>query len=176
MSNFLRPHGLYNPWNSPGQNTGVGSLSLLQGIFPTQGSNPSHQHCRWILYQLSHTGSPRILEWVAYPFSSGYSRPKNWTRVSGIAGGFFTNWAIREAPNVFSSHCIWGWCWKRRTLWSLSLMPSAFLLSMEKLWPKSKFNEKWEQAETEKNRQRGPHKNSLIIKRSQGSFLLTGYR
>ena len=66
MSNFLRPHGLYSPWNSPGQNTEVGSLSLLQGIFPTQGLNPSLQHCRWIFYQLSHKGSPRILEWVAY--------------------------------------------------------------------------------------------------------------
>ena len=41
VSNSLRPHGLYSPWNSPGQNTGVGSLSILQGIFPTQGSNPS---------------------------------------------------------------------------------------------------------------------------------------
>ena len=40
VSNSLWPHGLYNPWNSPGQNTGVGSLSLLQGISPTQGSNP----------------------------------------------------------------------------------------------------------------------------------------
>ena len=40
MSNSLQPHGLHSPWNSPGQNTGVGSLSLLQGIFPTQGSNP----------------------------------------------------------------------------------------------------------------------------------------
>ena len=48
-------------------------------------------------YQLSHKGSPRILEWVAYPFSSGSSRSRNWTRVSCIAGGFFTNWAIREA-------------------------------------------------------------------------------
>ena len=62
------PPGLLCPWNSPGQNTGVGSLSLLQGIFPTQGSNPGLLHCRWILYQLSHKGSPRILEWVAYPF------------------------------------------------------------------------------------------------------------
>ena len=44
--------------NSPGQNTGVGSLSLPQGIFPTQGSNPGVLHCRWILYQLSHKGSP----------------------------------------------------------------------------------------------------------------------
>ena len=40
MSNSLQPHGLYSPWNSSGQNTGVGGLSLLQGIFPTQGSNP----------------------------------------------------------------------------------------------------------------------------------------
>ena len=55
---------------SPGQNTGVGSLSLLQGIFPTQGSSPGLPHCRQILYQLSHKGSPRILEWVAHPFSS----------------------------------------------------------------------------------------------------------
>ena len=56
------------PWNSPGQSTGVGSLSLLQGIFPTQGLNPGLPHYWWILYQLSHKGSPRILEWVAYPF------------------------------------------------------------------------------------------------------------
>ena len=55
------------------KNTGVGSLSLLQGIFPTQGSNPSLPHCRQILYQLSHKGSPRILEWVAYPLPSGSS-------------------------------------------------------------------------------------------------------
>ena len=54
VSDSLRPHALYNPWKSPDQNTGVGSLSLLQGIFPTQGSNPSFLHCRWILYQLSH--------------------------------------------------------------------------------------------------------------------------
>ena len=54
----LPPRGLYSPWNSPGQNTGVGSLSLLQGIFPTQGSNPGLPHCRLILYQLSHKGSP----------------------------------------------------------------------------------------------------------------------
>ena len=46
------------PWNSPGQNTGVGSLSLLQGIFPTQGSNPGLLRCKQILYQLSHKGSP----------------------------------------------------------------------------------------------------------------------
>ena len=82
---FVTP---WSPWNSLGQNTGVGSHSLLQGIFPTWGSNPGFPHCRQILYQLSHQGSSRILEWVVYPFSSGYSWPRNWTRVSCIAGGF----------------------------------------------------------------------------------------
>ena len=107
-SDSLPPHGFHSPWNSPGQNTRVSSFSLLQGIFPTQGSNPGHPCCRWIslpaepsgkpkntgvgslnllqlifptqesnqglrhcrliLYQLSHKGSPRILEWVGSPF------------------------------------------------------------------------------------------------------------
>ena len=40
VSDSLWAYGLYSPWNSPGQNTGLGSLSLLQGIFPTQGLNP----------------------------------------------------------------------------------------------------------------------------------------
>ena len=59
MSDSLRPRGLiqYSPWNSPGQNTGAGGLSLLQEIFPTQGLNPGLMHCRWIHYQLSHKGS-----------------------------------------------------------------------------------------------------------------------
>ena len=96
VSDSLQPHGLYSPWNSPGQNTGVGSLSLLQGIFPTQGLNPGLLHCRQILYHLSHKGSPRILEWVVYPFSCGSSQHRNWTRVSCIAGEFFTNWTTME--------------------------------------------------------------------------------
>ena len=54
VSNCLWPHRLYSPWNYPGQNTAVGSLSLLQGIFPTQGSNPGLPHYRCILYELSH--------------------------------------------------------------------------------------------------------------------------
>ena len=58
---------LYRPWNSPGQNTGVGSLSLLQGIFLTQGANPGLLQCRWILYQLSHKGSPcKMLGWMKH--------------------------------------------------------------------------------------------------------------
>ena len=56
--NSLQSQGLYIPWNSPGQNNGVSSHSLLQGIFPTQGSNLGLRHCRWILYQLSPQGSP----------------------------------------------------------------------------------------------------------------------
>ena len=48
------PCELYSPWNSPGQNIRVGSLSLLQGVFSTQGSDPGLPHCRWILYQLRH--------------------------------------------------------------------------------------------------------------------------
>ena len=113
MSDSLQLYELCSPCNSPGQNTVVCSLSLLQGIFPTLGIEPSSPalqadslpaeppgklknsevdslsllhwvfliqelnwgllHCRWILYQLSHKRSPRILKWVAYPFSRGSS-------------------------------------------------------------------------------------------------------
>ena len=58
QADSLRPSGSYSPWNSPGQNTEVGRLSLLQGILPTQRSNPGLPHCRRILYQMSHKGSP----------------------------------------------------------------------------------------------------------------------
>ena len=76
VSNSLQPHGLYSPWNSPGQNTGVGSLSLLQGVFSTQELKPSILHWRQILYHLSHNGShkgslkstgvgsPSLLQWI----------------------------------------------------------------------------------------------------------------
>ena len=84
VSDSLQPHGLYTAWNSTGQNTGVGSLFLLQGIFLTQGSNPGLPHCRRILYQLSYEGSPRILQWGAYPLPSGSSQPRNGTRVSWL--------------------------------------------------------------------------------------------
>ena len=97
MSDSLQPHGLYSPWNFRGQNTWVGSLCLLQGIFPTQGFNQGLLHCRQILYQLSHQGSPRILEWAAYPFSRRSSWPRDQIEVSCIAGGFFTN-SYRGSP------------------------------------------------------------------------------
>ena len=87
MADSLNPHGLCSPWNSLGQNTGVGSLSFLQGkIFPTQGPNPGLLPCRQILYQQSHKGSPRILEWVAYLFSSRSSQPRNRTWVLWLSG------------------------------------------------------------------------------------------
>ena len=67
VSDSLRPHGLCSPWNSPGQNTGVGSLSLLQQIFLTQESNRGLLHCRRFLCQLSYQGSPLL--WYAVSFS-----------------------------------------------------------------------------------------------------------
>ena len=85
--------------DSPGKNTGVGCHALLQGIFLTEGLNPGLLHRRWILYRLSHWGNPRILEWIACPFSRVSSWPRNWTRVSCIAGRFFTSWATRETQS-----------------------------------------------------------------------------
>ena len=73
----LDPTRLLCPWDSPGRNTGLGCQVFLQGIFPTQGSNPGLLHCRWILYQLNHQGSLRIQEWVAYPFSRGSSQSRD---------------------------------------------------------------------------------------------------
>ena len=77
--------------HSPGKNTGASCHALFQGIFSTQGLNPGLLHCRWILYHVNYQESPRILEWVAYPFSRGFSRPRNQTRVCHIAGGFCTS-------------------------------------------------------------------------------------
>ena len=101
VSDSLLPHGLqpakfFCPWDSPGKHTGVGCHDLLQGIFPTQESNPGLLHCRQMLYQLSHQGSPGILEWVAYHFSRGTSRPRNRNRVSCTAGVVFTNWTTQD--------------------------------------------------------------------------------
>ena len=82
----------------------VGYHALLQGILPTQGWNPGLPHCRLILYQMSHQGSPRTLQWIACPFSRRSSRPRNQTRVSRIAGRFLTSWATREVDmNVYRS-------------------------------------------------------------------------
>ena len=94
----LWPHGLYSLWNSPGQNPGVGSLSLLHGIFPTQGLNQvSHIAGRFFTSWATREAQDRLLVWVAYPFSSGSSPLRNQIGVSCMAGGFFTGWATKEA-------------------------------------------------------------------------------
>ena len=95
----------------------VGCHALLQGIFPTQGSNPGLLHCRQLLYHLSHQGSPWILEWVAYPFSRGSPHPWNQPRVSCIAGRFFTSLTTRGKKKIINYqgspgvliHCCINW-------------------------------------------------------------------
>ena len=89
--------------------------SLLQEIFPTQGSNPGLPHCRQILFHLSHQGSPRILEYVAYLFSRVSSRPRNQPGVSCIAGRFLTPWATREAL-IHSIRQLWR-CQRMNLFW-----------------------------------------------------------
>ena len=95
MSDSLWSHGLYSPWNSPGQNAGVSSRSLLQGIFPTQRWIPGFPHCRRILYQQSYQGSPKCFllshfshVWLCAtpqtaahqaPLSLGFSRQEHWS-------------------------------------------------------------------------------------------------
>ena len=99
VSDSLQPPGLYSSWNSPGQNTGVGSLSLRQGIFLTQGSNSVLPRCRRILYQLSHKGSPRILKWVAISSSRKSSWPRDLIHISCvpcIGGWILYHYAPRE--------------------------------------------------------------------------------
>ena len=107
MSDSLQRQGLQHtrllcPWDSLGKNTGLGCHALLQGIFPTQGSNPGLPHCRQILHWLNHKGSSRILEWIAYPFFRGSPQPRDRTQVSHIAGRFFIDWTTREAQEYWS--------------------------------------------------------------------------
>ena len=131
MFDSLWPHGLDSSWNSSGQNTGVGSLSLLQGIFPTQGLNPGLLHYRQILYQLSHKGSPRILQWVAYLFSSGSSRPRNRTRVSCIAGGWYFIVVLICILLLFNLWFSLGWC--------MMLVPLSTQVTQYSGWTPSKI-------------------------------------
>ena len=95
------------PWNFPGQNTGVGGLSLLQGIFPTQDSNPGLPRYSQILYQLSQKGCPRIMEW-------------EW-RILSLLQMFLT-----QESNQSLLHC-------RQILYQLSHQGSPTI----QVWPKS---------------------------------------
>ena len=103
-SHGLQPARLLCPWGFSRQEYRMGWHALLHGIFSTQGSNPGVLHFRQILYQLSHKGSPRILEWVAYPLSRETSQPRNPTGVSSIAGRFFISWATQEAQRGCVTH------------------------------------------------------------------------
>ena len=166
MSNSLQPCGLCSPWNSPGQDTGVGSHFPSPGDLPNPGIEPrspalqvdslpaepqtSHKllccESHWVVSTLcdpmdySPPGSSvhgilqaRILEWVAIPFSRGSSRPRNRTEDSCTAGGFFTNWAIREVlPTSKFLFCLnyvnMGLCFPPRTLSVIPIKIAPFFL------------------------------------------------
>ena len=83
VSESLQPHELYSPWNSPGQNTGAANCSLLQGIFPAQGSNPGLPHCRRVLYQLSHREVQEY--WSRQPTPSPADLPNPGTELGSLA-------------------------------------------------------------------------------------------
>ena len=104
MSDSLWSQGLYSPWNSPGQNTGVGRLSLLQGIFPTQGSDSGLPHCRWILYQLSHKGGDQDF-WQSHPHQcNNDSRVKMNLRQALITAS--PGWRLVELQGCFPLACV----------------------------------------------------------------------
>ena len=130
MSDCLWSHGLYSPWKSLGQNTGVGSHSLLQEIFPTQGSNPGLPHHRQILYQLSHQGNLKILEEEAYPIPSISSWCRNQTAISCIAGGFFTTMHVNSHHPTGQSICFLLLHWHVKQSESHSVMSN----SLQPLW------------------------------------------
>ena len=111
VSDSVRPHRrqparLPRPWDSPGKNTGVGHHALLQGIFPTQGSNPGLLHCRQILYQLSHQGS---LYTCMNMCVKAYLL---------CTHEIISHWTIKMflIMDEFSNKCWWGWK-QNLTLW-----------------------------------------------------------
>ena len=113
VSDFFQPHGLYTPWNSPGQNTGVGNLSLLRGTFPTQKSNPGLPHCRRILYQLSHEGSPLHTLLNSFIPNPVLNREGTLTIPFYRGGNWGTrklcnllNWEVTKYPTVVPLHSI----------------------------------------------------------------------
>ena len=101
VSDSLWPHGLYSPWNSPGQNTGVGSLYLFQGIFPTQGSNPGLPHCRQksLIFRPASSmplGTVNTFgEWMRHSLLSPSENP--------------LELEDRCEPQLFLSFTVWSW-------------------------------------------------------------------
>ena len=101
----------WTPWDSSGKNTGVGSLSLLQGIFPTQGSNPGLPHCRRILYQLSHQGSPQLR--VVMVFAAPLFFPHTYLTASVCSvnsRGSLEEGALRGGDQLWNEGCRAPFC------------------------------------------------------------------
>ena len=121
MPNSLQPQGLYSPWNSLGPNTGVGSLSLLKRIFPTQGSNPGLPHYRQILYQLSHQGSPVLPD----IWSNGTSLRKCSMNTSGLLYDLFQ---VFISPCIFISYYLRKMVSEKLFLLPLKLYHKIFAL------------------------------------------------
>ena len=112
MSDSLQPRGLQPvrllcPWGFSRQRYRSGLPCPPSGDLPNPGITTRSPILWQKFYHLSHQRSPRILEWVAYPFPRGSSQPKNQTRVSCITGGFFTSWATREAQKILY---VWAIC------------------------------------------------------------------
>ena len=121
VSHSLWPHGLYRtrllrPWDSPGKNTGVGCHCLLQGIFPTQGSNPGLLHCRQTLYPLSHQGSQKLQTAFQSSYTIGQSALKSmhvftWKKcLCGIRIKFKLNLGKLSSSLLLLSHLPFTFC------------------------------------------------------------------
>ena len=112
MSNSLQPHGWYSPRNSPGQNTGVGGHSLLQEIFPTQGSNSGVPHCSWILYQLSHQGNRNHFNYSIYS-------TQNPMLYTGLRSRGCESWTVKKAEcQRIDAFKLWSWRRLLRVPWT----------------------------------------------------------
>ena len=136
MSDSLWPHGLYIPWNSPGQNAGVGSLSLLQGVFPTQGSDPGLPHCRQILYQLSHKG--RHKEDVVHIYNGtqlSHKKEKNNAICYNMDGtrDYHTKWSKLDRERQISYGTAYMWNLQKWYKWTY-LQKRNKLTGLENLW------------------------------------------
>ena len=131
VSYSLRPHGLCSPRNSPGQNTGVSCLSLLQGIFPTQAWNPGLRHCRRILSCLSHQGSISFFvmsEWLSTlhtPLFSVHSSAD--TEAASVSWLLQTvlQWSL-GSTYPFEPWCSWGVCPGEALLDHMIFLPLVF--------------------------------------------------
>ena len=134
MFNPLWPHGLCSPWDSLGQNTGGGYHAHLQGIFPTQESNPGLAHCRWILYQLSHEGSPGNQPWI---FTGRTEAPILWLPDA-------KSWFTGKDPDAGKG---WGQEVERETEDEMvGWHHDSMKMSLSKLWEIVKDREVWHAA------------------------------